>query len=158
MPHLDSVPLKTLILGLTSSAPKFVYTSVILLSLSFRYLQTHMKKSCMYLSSQLFCKTSHKTLSNFKKNPRKLHFSRIAYLNFKNIFFQCLPCGHSTETLNLASSKETESLGKNNSRQKYLDKSLCIPFKKGGINFLYFGKGGIRLKGGLPRKRGDYLL
>ena len=46
MPHLDSVPLKTLILGLTSSAPKFVYTSV---SLWFRYLQTRMKKSlCIF--------------------------------------------------------------------------------------------------------------
>ena len=94
-----------------------------------------------------------------QEKSKKTPFFRNCIPKFqKYFFFQCLLCGHSTETLNLASSKETESLCKNNSRQKCLHKSLCIPFKKGGINFLYFGKGGIRLKGGLPRKRGDSLL
>ena len=40
----------------------FPLYSPILLTLWFTYLKTRIKESCLYLSSQLFCKTPHKTL------------------------------------------------------------------------------------------------
>ena len=39
----------------------FLYYSPIILTFWFRYLQTSIKESCLYLSSQLFFKTQHKT-------------------------------------------------------------------------------------------------
>ena len=63
----------------------FPFYSPIILTLWFRYLQTRTKKSCMYLSSQLFFKTSHETL-NPKKNPRKMHFPVISIPKFKKFY------------------------------------------------------------------------
>ena len=45
-----------------------VYSPILLLTLWFRYLQTHVKESFVYLSSQLFFKTSHKTLKTHDKS------------------------------------------------------------------------------------------
>ena len=65
----------------------FPFYSPILLTLWFRYLQTHIKENCTHLPSQLFFRTLPETL-NFQKNPRKMHFSAIyRHLNFKN--FSC---------------------------------------------------------------------
>ena len=63
--------LQVLILLLFFFKPWKIFHSIhlfFLLFLWFRYLQIHIKESCMYLSSQLFCKTRHKTL----KIPRKI--------------------------------------------------------------------------------------
>ena len=59
-----------------------------ILTLWFRYLQTCIKESCMYLSSQLFFKTPHKALKiPTKKAQEKCISQQSADLNFKNIFF-----------------------------------------------------------------------
>ena len=41
----------------------FSFHSPIAVTLWFRYFQTLIKESCMYLSTQLFFKTSHETLN-----------------------------------------------------------------------------------------------
>ena len=66
----------------------FLFLSPILLTLWFRYLQTRIKESCMYLSSQFFSKTPHKTLK-FQEKSKKNAFSNClsVYLNFKNVLF-----------------------------------------------------------------------
>ena len=61
----------------------FPFYSPILLTLWFRYLQTCIKEKCMYLSSQLFFKTSHKTLKFQEKSPQKCIFQQSTDLNFK---------------------------------------------------------------------------
>ena len=52
----------------------FPFNSPILLTFWFRYLQTRIKESSMYLSSQLLFKTSHKTLK-FHDKSKKNAFS-----------------------------------------------------------------------------------
>ena len=49
----------------------FLFYSPIFLNLWFRYLQTRIKESCSYLSSQLFFKTPHKTFIFSEKSKRK---------------------------------------------------------------------------------------
>ena len=61
----------------------FPFYSPILLTLWFRYLQTRIKESRMYLSSQLFFKTPNKTL----KFQEKYILQRSTDLNSKNISF-----------------------------------------------------------------------
>ena len=58
----------------------FLFYSPIILTLWFRYLQTRIKESCMYLSSQLFFKTPHET-------QEKSIFQRTADLNFQDFPF-----------------------------------------------------------------------
>ena len=50
------------------------YSSILLTTLWFRYLQTRIKESYMYRSSQRFFKTPHKTLK-FREKPKKNAFS-----------------------------------------------------------------------------------
>ena len=52
----------------------FSFYSSILLTLWFRYLQTHIEESCMYLSTQLLCKAFHETLK-FQEKSKKSAFS-----------------------------------------------------------------------------------
>ena len=86
----------------------------ILFTLRFRYLQTLIKESCVYISSQIFCKTLQKTLK-FQEKSKKNTFSSSLETKMSKVF-------HSV--VNSANSKETESLGENGCRQKCLDKSL----------------------------------
>ena len=60
----------------------------------------------------------------------KCILQQSADLNFKNFPFGVYPEVHSTEPLNQANSKETESSGENGCRQKCLDKSLGTNNKK----------------------------
>ena len=102
----------------------FLFYSSIILTLWFRYLHTQRKAVCILLvnfSSKLPIK-----LKNSTKNPRKMHFPAIYTYTFQKFLLHCLPCGHPTEPPNQANSKETESLWKNNCRQKCLDKSLIM--------------------------------
>ena len=64
----------------------FPFCSLILLTLCFRCLQTRTKESCMYLSSQLFFKTLHKTLK-FQQKSKKNTFSRDLQTKISKIFF-----------------------------------------------------------------------
>ena len=50
----------------------FPFYVPILLMFWFRYLQTHIKESCMHLSSQFFFETAHKTLK-FQEKLLPLH-------------------------------------------------------------------------------------
>ena len=52
----------------------FRFDSSIILTLWFRYLQTDIKESCIYLSSQLFFKTLHETLK-FQEESKKNAFA-----------------------------------------------------------------------------------
>ena len=63
-------------------------------------------------------------LLNSKKNPRKMNFPTIYRPKLQKFSLYCLPWGHTTEPLNYANNKETESLWKYGCRQKCLDKSL----------------------------------
>ena len=49
---------------------KFSFYSPIFITLWFRYLQTHLKESSMYLSSQHFFKIPHKTLKSQEKSKK----------------------------------------------------------------------------------------
>ena len=69
----------------------FPFYSPIILALWFRYLQTHIKEVCMYLSSQLFLKTPHETLKSQEKS--KLHFSMICRPKFQKNFPSLLNMG-----------------------------------------------------------------
>ena len=71
----------------------------ILLTLCFRYLETHIKESFMYLSSQLFFNTPHKTL-RFQETSKKNAFSPVCRSKFLKVYLQCLPWGHPTDPLN----------------------------------------------------------
>ena len=51
------------------------FYSLILLTLWFRYSQTLIQESCMYLSSQCFLNSLHKTLKFQEKSKRKRAFS-----------------------------------------------------------------------------------
>ena len=62
----------------------FPINSPILLNFWFRYLETHIKESCMYLSTQLFFKTPHKTL---KLQEKKMHFPAIFSPKFQFFLF-----------------------------------------------------------------------
>ena len=104
----------------------FPLGSPILYTLQFRHLQTSIKESCVYISSQIFFKVPHKTLKLQNKIQKKLHFQAIWRPNFQNLSIWCPPWGHPKQPLNYVRSKETESLGKNGCRQKYLDKSLLL--------------------------------
>ena len=77
----------------------FPFYSLILITVWFRYLQTHMNESCMYLSCQLFFKTPHETL-NSKGNSRKIYFFVIYRLKFQKSSLWCLQQGHPMEPLN----------------------------------------------------------
>ena len=81
------------------SLKDFPFYSSIILSLWFRFLQTRLKESCMYLSSQLFFKTPHDTLK-FQENPSKVHFPAICIPNLQKFSLLCLPWGHLIEPLN----------------------------------------------------------
>ena len=111
--------------GFETPFKDFLFYSLILLTLWFRYLQTRIMESCIYLSSQLFFETTLKTLK-FQEKPRKIHFPTISKPKIQKFFLQYIPWCHPTEPLNFANSKETESLGKNDCRQKCLDKSLQV--------------------------------
>ena len=74
---------------------KFFY-SIHLYFLLFRYLQTCIKESFMYFSSQRFFKPPHKTL----KLQEKCIFQRSADLNFKKSSFGVYRGGHPTGPLN----------------------------------------------------------
>ena len=52
----------------------FRLDSPILLTLWFRYLQTRIKESCVYISSQIFFEITHKTLK-FQEKSKKNTFS-----------------------------------------------------------------------------------
>ena len=67
-------------------------------------------------------------LYNSKKNPRKMDFPAICRPKFLDFPLLCLLWGHPTEPLNLANSKEDESLGKNGCRIKI--KSIQYQNKK----------------------------
>ena len=71
----------------------------ILLTLCFRYLETHIKESFMYVSSQLFFNTPHKTL-RFQETSKKNAFSPVCRSKFLKVYLQCLPWGHPTDPLN----------------------------------------------------------
>ena len=101
----------------------FSFYSPILLTLWFRNLQTCIKESCMYLSSQLF-KAPSKTL----KFQEKCILQQSADINFKNFPFGVHHEAIAMEPLNLANSEETDSLGENSCRQRCLDKSLGSPW------------------------------
>ena len=73
----------------------FPFYSPFLLTLWFRYLQTHIKESCMYVFSQLFFKTPHKTLK-FKEKSKPA----ICRLKFQKKIILCLPWGYLIESLN----------------------------------------------------------
>ena len=55
-----------------------------------------------------------------------MHFPLICRTKFLKFSLWCVLWGHTTEPLNKENSKKTESLGKNDGRQKCLDKSLYI--------------------------------
>ena len=61
----------------------FPFYSPIILIFWFIYLQTCIKESCLYLSSELFLKTSHETL----EFQEKYFLQRPPGLNFKNFSF-----------------------------------------------------------------------
>ena len=65
----------------------FLFYSPIIFTLWFRYLQTQIKESCMYLSHQLFFKTPYETLKIPRKIQEKCIFQQYADLNFKNFPF-----------------------------------------------------------------------
>ena len=60
--------------GFETPLKDFQFYSYILLTLRFRYLQTRIKESCIYLSGQIFFKNSAMKLKNSKENPRKMLF------------------------------------------------------------------------------------
>ena len=62
---------------------RFSFHSSILLTLWFRYLQTRIKESCLYLSSQHLFKTPHETVNI----QEKCIFEQSPDLNFKNFSF-----------------------------------------------------------------------
>ena len=64
----------------------FPFYSPIRLTFWFRYLQTCIKESCIYLSSHFSSKLIIK-LRNSKKNPTKCIFQRSADIKFKNFPF-----------------------------------------------------------------------
>ena len=72
----------------------FLFYPPIILTVWFRHLQTRIKESCMYLSSQLFFKTPHETLKFKKKIQEKCIFRGSADLSFKNILFGPYHGGH----------------------------------------------------------------
>ena len=102
----------------------FPFYSPIVFPLWFRYSQTCIKESCMYLPSQLFFKTLHRTLksqeNSKKKKKKKSIFQRSAHLNFKNISFG------GTTTLSLWTKQTVEKLNLSGKTavDKTLDKSL----------------------------------
>ena len=55
----------------------FPFYSSVLLTLWFRYLQTRIKESCMYLSSQIFYKTPHETLKFLEKSKKNTFSSDL---------------------------------------------------------------------------------
>ena len=76
----------------------------------------------VFLSGLLFFRTPHETLK-FQENPRKCFFQQTRP-KFQIFPLQCLLWGHPTQPLNYVHCKETDSLGENGCRQKWLDKSL----------------------------------
>ena len=74
----------------------FTYSSYFLVSI---LTNTH-KESCVYLSSQLFFDTPHKTLNLKKKKTRKIHFPAIFRPKFQKFFLWCILWRYPTKTLN----------------------------------------------------------
>ena len=72
----------------------FAFYSPIILTLWFRYLETHIKEVCMYLSSQLYLKTPHETLKI--QGKCKMYFSVICTPKFQKVFRRCLPWDNPT--------------------------------------------------------------
>ena len=59
------------------SLKDFPFFSSVLLTLCLRYLQAHIKERCMYLSSQHFFKTPHKTLKFLEKSKKNAFSSSL---------------------------------------------------------------------------------
>ena len=76
------------------------FYSPILLTFWFRYLQTLIKESCIYLSIQLFFKTANKTLEFQEKSKKNAFYSNLqTYI--RNIFSSVFTMGsphRATET------------------------------------------------------------
>ena len=100
----------------------YPFVSPILPTLCFRYLQTCIKESCRYLSSQRFFKIPHK-LRNSKKNPRKIHFSLICRPKLQ-IFPSVFTIGLPHEANELSKQSRNWMFVENGCRQKCLDKNL----------------------------------
>ena len=75
--------------------PWKIFHSILLFTLLFglNTIERPIKESYMYLSSQLFFKTPHRTLK-FQEESKKMHFPRIWRPKLKKFSLQCLPWGH----------------------------------------------------------------